>query len=391
MPVLLLLGILAVAALLRAPITSVPPALPEIIAQLGLSPALAGATTSLPLVCFGVFAFATPFLVARFDLERTMYAVLVPLLLGLGLRSAGPTWAFFAGAVLLGSGIAIGNVLVPALIRTRFPLKVAALMGAYTAALQVSGSVGAAATTPLQEGLHWDWRLALGVWVVPTLVALLLWMVVSRRPHAAGHGEAPRGLGHLLPRPLTWGITVFMGLQSLSFYTLVTWLPTQLGAVGIPPASAGALAGLFNILGLPGAFIAPRLVTSGRVAPTVVGTYLAQALGLLLLVSGPAAAVVGTVLCGLAQGAGFAVALTYVADQRDHRDVPALSALSQGVGYALAALGPVLVGALYAASGERWLVPNLAVVAVSLVLIVVGVPVGRRLHRDKAAPAPATG
>ena len=153
MPVgtLLVAAVIAAAALLRAPITAVPPSLGTISADLNLSHAAAGATTSLPLVCFGIFAFVAPLLVARFGLERTMLGLLVPLLLGIVLRSAGSVAAFFAGAVLVGVGIAIGNVILPALIRARFPTKVALMMGVYVSVLQISGAVGSAVTVPLEE------------------------------------------------------------------------------------------------------------------------------------------------------------------------------------------------------------------------------------------------
>lgn len=384
---ILIVAVLAVAAVQRAPITSVPPLLPTLEADLGLTPTLAGATTSLPLVCFGVFAFATPFLIVRLGLERTMYAALLPLLVGLVLRSGGDAPAFFVGLVLVGSGIAVGNVLVPALIRARFPLKVAALMGAYTAMLQVSGAVGAATATPLYELFAGSWRLSLGVWALLAAAVLLLWIGADRRVRAPARTTPPAGLGLVVRRRLTWGITVFMGLQSLTFYTVLTWLPSQLGAAGLSPHAAGSLTGLFNILGLPGAFIAPRFATSRHATATVVGTFAAQAVGILLLLSDSLGAILGTVLCGLAQGSGFALALTFVADQRDHGDVPAVSALAQGVGYLLAAVGPILVGGLYAGSGGRWLAPNLVLVATTFALLAVGVWVGRRLRDDKAAPA----
>lgn len=146
-------AVLGVAFLLRAPITSVPPSLATLRADLDLSPALAGATTSLPMVCFGLFAFAAPFVVARLGLERAMLLLVVPIAAGALVRSVGDVTSFFLGTVLIGCGIALGNVLVPSFIRSRFAGQVAVLMGFYTATLQISGAIGSSATVPLEVGL----------------------------------------------------------------------------------------------------------------------------------------------------------------------------------------------------------------------------------------------
>ena len=379
---LLIAAVIAAAALLRAPITAVPPSLGTISADLHLSHAAAGATTSLPLVCFGIFAFVAPLLVARFGLERTMLGLLVPLLLGIVLRSAGSVAAFFAGAVLVGVGIAIGNVILPALIRARFATRVALMMGVYVSVLQISGAVGSAVTVPLEEGAGWGWGPALAIWAAPVALVLLLWVLVVRRDRSgrAADSRPPTGLGHVARRGLPWAITAFMSLQAAVFYSLLTWLPEQLVEQGLSTSAAGALLGLYSLLGLPGAFLAPHFATGRHAHLFIVGAYGLQVAAMFLLGLGPVAASVAALVCGLCQGAGFSTALTFIADQPDGHDVPAISALAQGVGYVFAALGPILVGALYAAT-SGWLAPNLLVIAMVVALIVLGSAIGRRIYQ----------
>lgn len=382
-------AVLAVAFLLRAPITSVPPTLATLRADLHLSPALAGATTSLPLICFGVFAFAAPTVVARLGLERSMLLLLVPLAAGTVVRSLGGSAGaapFFLGTILIGCGIALGNVLVPSFIRSRFPAQMALLMGAYTAMLQISGAAGSTATAPLEHGLGWGWPAALGVWAVPAVLVLAWWVVVVRRTpgHDPGSMTPPTGLGTIARRPLTWAITAFMGLQSLIFYTLVTWLPDQLMEHGLSASSAGAVLGLFSLLGIAGAFVAPRFATSRFALAWIGAVFGVQIVAVLCLGLGAVPAVIAAVVCGLAQGASFSSALTFVADQPHHADVPAVSAIAQGTGYVVAAVGPILIGALYGATGAWW-VPNLVLVADFVVLIGLGCLVGTRLHRANLA------
>lgn len=375
-------AILAIAFLLRAPITAVPPVLTAIRDGLGLTAAQAGATTSLPLLCFGVFAFVTPFLVARLGLERTALTLLIPIAIGAALRSSGGVGLFFTGAVLVGCGIAIGNVVVPAFIRTRFPTRVSTLMGRYSAALQLSGAAGAAISVPLAADLGWGWGPAIGIWVAPVIGVLAWWLLLVRRlgRHDRSAVAPPTGLAHVASRPMSWAITAFMGLQSLCFYSMLTWLPAQLADRGLSTATAGLLLGVYSLIGLPGSFIAPRHAVTRHARPFLTGVIAMQIGALLLLGTGTAGAVVAVLLIGLAQGCLLPIALTYIAAQPDHADVPALSALAQGIGYLVAAAGPVIIGALLGPD-HHWWAANLFVVAVSVTVLALGLTIAPRLYR----------
>ena len=306
-----------------------------------------------------------------------------PLLLGVLLRRAAGAAAFFLGAVLLGVGIAVGNVLLPALIRARFAGQVAVVMGVYVSTLQLSGAAGSALTVPLQEGLGWSWRGALAVWAVPVLALLPLWFVIARRPGGPASGRLPVGLGHVVGRRMPWAITLFLALQAGVFYSLLTWIPAQLTSHGISAHAAGRALGAFSLLGLPGAFISPQFATGRHARAYIAGAYGLQALATLLLLVGPTAALIGTLICGLTQGAGFSIALTFIADQPDPHDVPAVSALAQGIGYLAAAAGPVALGLLHEAS-DGWLWPDALLAVTVLVLVALGGAIGSRLHRAHA-------
>lgn len=380
---LLAVGAFAVAAMLRAPITALPPSLEIISADLGLTSAAAGATTSLPLVCFGVFAFVAPFLILRLGLERTMLLLLIPLLLGIVVRSAGGVVALYVGAVLVGIGIAIGNVLLPAFIRARFAGQLALMMGIYVSVLQISGAVGATVTVPLEEGLGWGWRPALAVWALPVVLLIPLWILIARRRTPPTAARPPSGLGYVMRRRLTWAITIFMAVQAAVFYTMLTWIPAHLTAQGVSPVTAGVVLGLFGILGLPGAFLAPRFATGPRARLFILSAYSVQAMAMIGFSLGAGPAVAAALVAGVSQGAGFSIALTFIADQPDPHDVPAISALAQGVGYLAAAVGPVAIGALHEATGS-WFWPDMVIVAVVLFVALLGGAIGARIARAHA-------
>lgn len=353
-------AVLLVALLLRAPISSVPPALATIAGELGLSHAAAGLATSLPLICFGAFAFLTPVLSKRFGPEITLWVALVLMALGLATRSVPAANWFFLGITLVGMGIAVGNVIIPAIIRTRFPLKVPFMMGMYSLGLQISAAIGAASTEPLL-GQGAGWPVAIGVWLVPAVLIGLVWTVVTirlvRQHNAGGVARATTtSVSVVARRMLTVAICIFMGLQSLCFYALLTWIPQILVDGGMTPAQAGILLTVFSMLGMPGSFLGPRVASSRWGPAAIVIIFLANAGGASLLLLHGVWMVLGIAICGLCQGVLLAVALTFIARQRNPADVPAVSAIAQGVGYTVAAAGPFMLGVLYSAT-ETWVWP----------------------------------
>lgn len=352
-----LIGMIAVSLMMRAPITGVPPALKPIADTLALNATAAGFVTTLPLLCFGVFAFVSPFLSAKVGVEPTMWVAVVLLLIGIGVRLVVGVTPFFTGTLLIGLGVAISNVIVPALARTWFAHRLATVMGLYSVMLQISGSAGPFITSMgLANGV--DWPIAIGVWLAPGVVALGLWSLVSlminKQTHGHPHkGSAPSGLGNLIRRPMAWLITFVMGVQSLLFYTLITWLPTQFRMVELSTAQAGVLLTVFTVLGIPGSFAA-GFFTTHRTAPrNLIVMYAIYMGGLVLLLVGTQPSVIaGAIICGFGQGVCLSMALTFIAHQPNPADVPGLSALAQGAGYLIAAAGPVIFGFLYDATGS---------------------------------------
>lgn len=383
----LLPGFVAVALVCRLPITSLPPALATISRELRLTPTLAGLTTTLPLICFGLFAFVTPFLVARWGTERTLLGATALTVAGVVVRSLPTTPTFYLGTITLGLGIAVMNVVLPAVVRSRFPDQVPQRMSLYTVCMISGASAAAAATAPLlQHGLSWSWTLA--IWALPLTAALLLWGLAAREVAVhptGGHVDVPRpptGMAHVVRRPRTWWTAAFMGLQSLCFYMPLTWLPAILRSHGVSPATAGVMLGVYMGLGIPGSFLGPRMATHPHASRVLAGFFAAYALGVVALLGGVATSLLGVVVMGFGQGAGIAIALTFIAQQRDPQDVPAVSAFAQGTGFLLSAVGPVTAGALYQATGS-WTVPVLLILAVALAQAVSGLVLSR--------PAPVRG
>jgi MFS transporter, CP family, cyanate transporter len=370
--VLLVAAIVAVALNQRPAVVAVAPVLGDLRAETGLSSAMAGLLTTLPVLCFGAFAATAPRLARRIGLETAVALSLLLLAAGIALRLLSPVALLFAGSFFAGAAIAFANVLLPAYVKREFAHP-GTVMGFYSASLNIGAAAGAALTVPLAHALGVDWRTALGLWLVAALAALALWLPVAGTGRAHRTSDPlPSGQGSwvLLRQPLARQVTAYLGLQSVQFYSVSAWLPTILADAGVPVARGGLLLGFANVVGAAGALLAPaqagRMRGQRPLLLAVSGLYLVGLGGLLL---GPAS---GTLVWvgafGLAQGSGFALALTLIVLRSPSPLVAArLGGVAQCLGYLLAALGPLLLGALHdLTDGWAWPIALLLIVLVPM-------------------------
>ena len=372
---LLAVAVVLVALNLRTAVTSVPP----ILADLGLSPTLESLLATLPVALFGIGAAAAPALRRRLGEERTIFCALVLLLTGVITRGLWPQAALFAATVCACAGIAVANVLLPSFVRRRFPERVGTMMGLHTMALIAGATFAAGLTVPVREAAGGSNGVALGVWAIPVALALLAWTPLLREPASERSGGDAGGAPSLWRSPLAWQVTLFMGLQSLTYFAPLSWLPTIYREEGIDSATAGGLLSVFNALGIVTSLLAPVVAARmrdqrGAVAATVTLT----AGGLLgLLVAPGSGALAWAVLLGLGQGAAISLALLMIVLRAgDDETAARLSSMAQGVGYTLAAVGPLGVGLLQYVSGG-WTVPLLALLGVATLQLIAGLLAGR--------------
>jgi CP family cyanate transporter-like MFS transporter len=350
-PVLLGLAIALVATNLRPTLASVGPVLADLRADLGLSSAEASVLTAAPVLCLGALAATAPALARRWGMERVIAAVLAVIGTGLLLRISGGAMVLLAGTVIVSGAIAIANVLLPAVIKRDFASRSGTMMGVYSMALSGSAAIAAGATVPIGNLIHGGWRGALGAWALPAALALVTWIPFARARHSPP-STAPAGRS-LLRDPLAWQVTFFFGLQSLSFYAVLAWLPSIYRDHGYSPAAAGLMLSASALIQIPITLALPNLaarLADQRVLP-VASTLLTVA-GLTGVMLAPTATpYLWMVLLGIGQGASFAVGLTlFVLRTRVTADTARLSAMAQTFGYLVAAGGPLLVGTVHDAA-----------------------------------------
>jgi len=354
--VLLVAAIVAVALNQRPAIVAVGSVLRKLQDDTGLGDTLAGVLTAVPVLCFGAFAPVAPRVARRIGLETAVALSLVLLVAGIALRLLTPVALLYAGSLLAGAAIALANVLLPAFVKREF-LRPGPVMGVYSSSLNVGAALGAAVTLPLGTALGLDWRGALGLWLVLAAVAIALWLPVAGtgRAHRRAGAVLATGSWSLLRQPLARQVTGYLGLQSVEFYSFAAWLPTLLhDSAHVSLAEGGALLGVSNVTGALAALLAPAQAGRMRTQrPLVAGVVLAYALGLGGLLFLPATATLLWVgLFGVAQGGGFALALTLIVLRSPTPLASArLGGVAQCLGYLVAAAGPLLLGALHEGSG----------------------------------------
>lgn len=383
-----------VAANMRMTITGVGPLLDDIAADRGVSAAALGALASVPLVVWGLTSPLVHGLGARLGVSRAVTISLVTLALGTLWRSTpGSPVNLWAGTALIGASLAVGNVLLPAVIKRDFGNRVPLVMGVYTAMLGGIGAVGAGIVVPIAHldtgsgalgawgvGTELGWRIALLCTALAVPPAILVWVIASahrRRgePVAAvafapdatdAKGATPRPAaapargtaGRRIWRdPLAWLVALYMGTQSGAFYMISTWLSPIGISHGRTPIVAGIDTMLYQVIGVAGSLLLPVLFRGRlrRWIPALIPVCVAiAASGIVLL---PAGMPVWICLGGLASGASLSTAITLMAVRaRDHEGASALSGMAQSIGYTLAAIGPFAFGALHDVS-DTWTVP----------------------------------
>ncbi|HTN65472.1 MAG TPA: CynX/NimT family MFS transporter, partial [Burkholderiaceae bacterium] len=379
--ILLIVALFLVGINLRPALSSVAAILEAIRAATGMSSTGAGVLTTLPILCFGIFAPLAPRLTYRWVPERIVLYGLLLLALGIGARIFFGLPGLFVGTVLVGGSISVVMVLLPGIIKRDFPHRLGLMTGVYTMALCLGAALAAGMTVPIQHLAQNDWRPALAFWALPAVLAAWAWWPQLRQPVRRGHhgGQAVRGM---YSSKLAWQVTCFMGLQSALAYCVFGWLPTILIDRGMTPLDAGLVLSLSIGAQLVTALAGPWLATRGSDQRAAIVLMLGMTIvGLFGCLYAPLGSIWWwAALLGLGQGGAFSIALTLIVLRAPNpQATAALSGMAQGVGYSLAALGPLAVGLLHDAS-RGWNSSALLFILIFAGSLAAGLGAGRNLY-----------
>ena len=423
-----LLGIFFVGLNLRPAIISVAFVIPDIRSDLALGATAAGLLTTVPLLAFVLLSMRAPGWGRRFGLARTIFAALVILMVGFAIRLVPSATALFIGMAVVGVAITIGNVLLPAFIKARYPDRGGILMGVYTVSLYAGPALASGLTLPIARATG-SWRIALLSWGILAVIALPLWLPqvgwVKLRPGTpaakvqltenGGASGAAEGAGDdsadasgaassakaappaiamssMLRAPLAWAVSVYFAVLSVLFYTVNAWLPTMFLEQGRGENAGGEMLTVVNLVAIPCALAVSILVhrTRSQVWATSIGS-LGLGVGLAGMYFAPAhLGMAFAVLFGIGHGTATGIAFCLaMLRTRTVAGTAGLGALSQTAGYTCSAIGPVGAGALHdVLSGggvaQPWSVVMAGLVALVVLQFLAGLWAGRDRYLEDA-------
>ena len=367
---LLAISMVLLAVNLRPAAAAVGPLLDRIRADTGLSATGAGVLTTLPVLCFGALAPLAPALIRRLGERATATVALALLLFGTLVRLVPGLGFLFFGTAVAGAAIAVGNVLLPILVRGNFSDRVGLMTGMYTTALIGFAALAAGISVPVADAFGGGWRPGLAIWAIPAAIALAVWaaQLTRRRQSGGAGGHQVAGARALLRDRVAWSVTLFFAVQSAGFYATLAWLPSVFHSHGISTARAGFLLSLSLVVGLIPALTVPTFAARARDQRNFVIAFVSCiAAGWLGVIFAPTAApYLWVALLGFGQNAMFPLALTLIVLRGGTViSTAALSTLVQTVGYLFAAVGPLAIGAVHDITGS-W-TPALVVLLALLV------------------------
>ncbi|QND50914.1 MFS transporter [Phyllobacterium sp. 628] len=375
------LSLVLIAFNLRPVFSSASALLPEITAQMGLSSFGAGVLTTLPVLCLGLFAPLAPRLAQRIGAERALFGVLILLALGTALRGLQSLPLLFIGTALAGGCIAIGNVLLPGLVKRDFATRTGMMTGLYTMALCAGAASAAGFTLPVQRLLGGSWSLALSAWALPAIVVAVIWLpqAFARKVRTKHAGFKVQGLWR---DRLAWQVTLFMGLQSALAYCVFGWLAPILRDRGMDGTTAGAVVSVSVMAQVITCLLVPSIAVRCKDQRLInVGLAAIAVTGLLGFLFAPLSTVwLWAIIQGIGQGGLIAIAMTMIVLRSPDSHVAShLSGMAQCVGYTLAATGPLLVGLIHSVT-ESYAATAILFVLLGLGVAVFGWGAGRAQH-----------
>ncbi|MGF2146006.1 CynX/NimT family MFS transporter [Vagococcus fluvialis] len=375
---LLLLGIIMIATNLRAPITSVGPLVGTITNSLNLTGAQAGLITTLPLIAFAIISPIAPKLARKFGTETTILGALILIILGLSIRYLPSISTLFLGTAILGCGIAIGNVLIPSIVKQEFQNQSGLVTGTYSVSMNLTGAIASGVSIPLIEKLGWTWNQAFSLWIILAALALLAWLPQLKNKKATPEVNLVDTNNSIWHSSLAWSVSLFMGIQSFIFYVLVAWLPEMLISQGIPSSKSGGMLSLLQLTLLPTTFIIPIIAEKRpNQKSLVVISFTLFTLGISgLMFSSLAVISLSIIAIGIAGGIAFSLSMMFFNLRTSTpKEAADLSGMAQSIGYILAAVGPFLFGLLHDLT-NNWQSSLFLLIGITIILLFVGLNAG---------------
>ena len=367
------LGIVSIGTVLRSPFTALPTILGDIAQGLGVEVSSLGILTSLPLLMFALFSAFASRLAQKIGLEHLFTYCLLLLTVGSVIRIFNLP-LLYLGTLIVGASIAIFNVLLPSMIQANQPQKISLLTTLYVTAMGISTAIASYLSVPITQASSWKGLILVLSFLC--LVTLLVWLPNHRHNHYLEGQQEKKSKENILKSKSVWAIIVFGGLQSLLFYTSMTWLPTMAISAGLSNSDAALLASIFSLISIPFSMTIPSLTTRlsdghRRIMLTIISIAGMIGIAMLLYPSNNFLYwLVAHLLIGTACSALFPYLMVCFSLKTSSPEKTAqLSGLAQTGGYILAAFGPTLFGYSFDLF-QSWTPAVLALLAIDIIMTI---------------------
>ncbi|WP_252227061.1 MFS transporter [Clostridium sp. ZBS2] len=381
--IFLILGIIFISFNLRAPITSVGSIINLIKAQFNLSNSIAGFITTVPLIIFAIFSPFVSKINSKLGYGKTMMGGLAFIFIGELIRSYTNALGLFLGTAIIGIGIAIGNVLIPSIIKLKFSKNTGVITSVYTTSMCILAAVGSGISVPLVNKFNLSWRNSLCIWSILTLITVFIWIPQLKNNNQvkmSNNNTENKQNSSIWKSPLAWWVTLFMGIQSLIFYCLVAWLPSIILSKGMSSEFAGTMSFLFQLVGLPATLLFPIIADkfkNQRGIATLSSAIYFVGMIFLMVFKSTSLIIISLIFVGIGMGGSISLAIAFIA-LRSPNDKKAteLSGMAQSAGYAFAAIGPFMLGFIFDFTSS-WMIPLIILNFCILLLIGCGLKCGK--------------
>ncbi|MCD0477505.1 MFS transporter [Chryseobacterium sp. LC2016-29] len=354
--ILLIINVLVlvlVSSNLRSPITSVGPVLNQISNSLHLNNLQSSMLTSIPLIMFASCSVLVSKFSHRFSINRFLLYALIILSFGLFMRVFGSVWTLFTGSVLIGLGVCIGNVITPGYIKNNFPKQIGLMTGIFAVSMNLTAALASGYSVSLGEWTGYGWRGSLGIWLVIALLALFVVAVellLNRSSVQQTGVSLVKSDFNMFKSKQAWNISIFMGLQSLVYYSLISWLPAVLGDYGMQGNEPGWILFIIQISMIPITFVGPIIANKMKDQKAMIVFIFILMLTSVLMFAWLRSEwiYVTAVLLGLSNGLSFSLSILFFSLRtRSSANAIKISGMAQSVGYLIAAFGPAVFGKLH--------------------------------------------
>ena len=367
------LGIVLIGTVLRSPFTALPTILGDIAQGLGVEVSSLGILTSLPLLMFAFFSAFASRLAQKIGLEHLFTYCLLLLTVGSVIRIFNLP-LLYLGTLIIGASIAIFNVLLPSMIQANQPQKISLLTTLYVTAMGISTAIASYLSVPITQASSWKGLILVLSFLC--LVTLLVWLPNHRHNHHLESQKEKQVKENILKSKDVWAIIIFGGLQSLLFYTSMTWLPTMAVSAGISNSDAALLASIFSLISIPFSMTVPSLTTRlsdghRRIMLAIISIAGMTGIAMLLYPANNFLYwLVVHLLIGTACSALFPYLMVCFSLKTSSPEKTAqLSGLAQTGGYILAAFGPALFGYSFELF-QSWIPAVLALLAIDIIMTI---------------------